>query len=207
MQFIRESNRIEGIVREPTKEEVIECDRFIHLSEVTINDLVNFVKIYQPGASLRDKVGMDVTVNNYLPPSGGADIRKALIALLNKIQKPETQSRPLTPYEAHQEYQSLHPFMDANGRSGRMLWLWMMKGNAPLGFLHTWYYQSLNEYTQQSLRVTPVLENKPLKEPEKIVTVTKEPVTKPRPLMIKKSESGSIKVSGQDPLDTLMNKS
>lgn len=30
-----------------------------------------------------------------------------------------------------------------HGRSGRMLWMWMMR-EAPLGFLHTWYYQSLS---------------------------------------------------------------
>ena len=48
-------------------------------------------------------------------------------------------------YVLHCRYESLHPFTDGNGRSGRALWLWMMGGieEAPLGFLHTWYYQSL----------------------------------------------------------------
>ena len=38
---------------------------------------------------------------------------------------------------------SNHPFTDGNGRSGRALWLWQMNNHAPFGFLHTFYYQTL----------------------------------------------------------------
>ena len=45
-------------------------------------------------------------------------------------------------------YETLHPFMDGNGRSGRILWAWQMIEHniAPglsLGFLHAYYYQTL----------------------------------------------------------------
>lgn len=56
--------------------------------------------------------------------------------------------RGSTPYDVHQQYETLHPFTDGNGRSGRALWLWQMIRDgqrAQLGFLHTWYYQSLRE--------------------------------------------------------------
>ena len=49
----------------------------------------------------------------------------------------------LYPHTAHCIFESIHPFVDLNGRVGRAIWLHMMDGNAPLGFLHTWYYQSL----------------------------------------------------------------
>lgn len=156
MQFIRESNRIEGIHREPNKDEVDECARFVLLKEITLNDLVRFVKIYQQNAVLRDKKGLDVRVGNYFPPEGQASIRKWTLELLKAVQ-PTDGSRPLTPYEAHVRYESLHPFTDGNGRSGRMLWYWMMKGNAPLGFLHTWYYQSLDSVqNRDEMYKTPI---------------------------------------------------
>ena len=53
-----------------------------------------------------------------------------------------------TPFGIHLRYETLHPFMDGNGRSGRILWAWQMLHHdiAPgirLGFLHAFYYQTL----------------------------------------------------------------
>lgn len=55
------------------------------------------------------------------------------------------------PYHIHVDYENLHPFTDGNGRSGRALWLRRMKDLGEnsfyqaldLGFLHTFYYQTL----------------------------------------------------------------
>lgn len=92
---------------------------------------------------------MNVRVGNYYPPVGGIAIVTRLIDILQDAQFSTHDSsfglRGLQSlaYETHQRYEKLHPFTDGNGRSGRMLWMWMMR-KAPLGFLHTWYYQSLN---------------------------------------------------------------
>lgn len=135
IEFIRESNRIENIIREPTTPEIEEFRRFMDLKEVTVKELVKFVSVYQPGARLRDKPGMNVRVGLYRPPEGGSGIVLALTYILQEINL-------WSSYKTHLRYESLHPFTDGNGRSGRMLWAWRTR-SAPLGFLHTFYYQAL----------------------------------------------------------------
>lgn len=136
-KFIEESNRIEGIYRRATDAEFFEYQRFVGLSFVLLEDLVTFVGVVQPGAVLRDREGLNVRVGSHIPPSGGPYIRFALESLLQRGDH-------VSPYLLHCEYETLHPFTDGNGRSGRAIWLWMMRGEAPLGFLHHWYYQSLD---------------------------------------------------------------
>ena len=134
--FVNESNRIEGIRRSATQEEIAAHEAFVNLVRPTIEDLQTLVSVLEPGALLRDKPDRNVRVGAYYPPLGGADIKKKLGHLLLTIGEH-------TPYTAHCAYEALHPFTDGNGRSGRALWLWMMKGRAPLNFLHTFYYQTL----------------------------------------------------------------
>ena len=135
--FIRESNHIERISRDPSRAEVEEYWCFMKLRCVEIEDLILFVSIYQPGMRLRTEKGMNVFVGSYTPPPGGPEIRKKLQALLDALNE-----HKLSPFELHLAYENLHPFTDCNGRSGRMLWMWQMQF-APLGFLHTFYYQAL----------------------------------------------------------------
>lgn len=137
---VRESNRIEGILKDPTPTEIAEHERFVALERITINELEHFVKIYQPNAVIRDRSGLDVSVGGHIPPRGGANVRILLDALLFEIA-----AERLDAWQAHVKYEALHPFTDGNGRSGRALWYWMMVGDgrANLGFLHAFYYQTL----------------------------------------------------------------
>ncbi len=142
IDFLFESNRIEGILTSPTEEQRKAAIHFLALSSITIPDLVHIVNVFQPGAVLRDKEGLNVRVGNHIPPSGGSYIKRELQRILEW-----SRSGVSTPYYIHQLYETLHPFTDGNGRSGRLLWLYQMGGieKAPLGFLHSWYYQSLSE--------------------------------------------------------------
>ena len=133
--FVRESNRIEGIDRDPTGAEIDAYAAFLYLPEPSIEALEAFISIIAPGHKLRDQTGLNVRVGEHIAPSGGPAIRKELEFLLSKI----TISNP---WGTHIAYESLHPFTDGNGRSGRVLWLWQMAG-APIGFLHQFYYQTL----------------------------------------------------------------
>lgn len=140
IDFLIESNRIEGIYAAPSAEQLAACESFLELSSITVSDLCALVAVIEPRAELRDRVGLNVRVGSHYPPPGGPEIIERLEQILPNLWS-------WSPYDFHVAYETLHPFTDGNGRSGRMLWLWNMwqaLGEVPpLGFLHTWYYQSL----------------------------------------------------------------
>lgn len=145
-EFVLESNRIEGIRREPYTHELDATQRFIEWPALTVPRVKALVAVLAPGKKLRNQFGMDVRVGLHVPPYGGEEIERELARLLGEIS-----AQRISPYEGHQRYETLHPFMDGNGRSGRAIWLWQMLHSGSrnedqaldLGFLHTWYYQSL----------------------------------------------------------------
>jgi len=144
-EFVRESNKIEGIHREPTQNEIEALDAFLRLESVSVGDLQVFVSINQPGAILREhKHVVNVRVGSHVAPASGPAVRQSLEELLAIVRQDL-----MHPYRVHSQYETLHPFTDGNGRSGRALWAWQMvrAGEPPvLGFLHTWYYQSLQHW-------------------------------------------------------------
>lgn len=55
----------------------------------------------------------------------------------------------LNSWQAHNEFQKIHPFQDLNGRVGRLIWLSKAIDEGYLGritFLQMYYYQTLNQY-------------------------------------------------------------
>lgn len=149
VELIKESLAIEGIHRSPTLEELAEYDRFMTLPEVTVLDLERFVSVYEPGAVLRSIRGLNVSIGGRLAPVGGPGIPRRLQTLLDESNRNQGAGRDCPgAFELHVEYEALHPFTDCNGRSGRMLWFWLMR-DMPLGFLHHFYYQALGHLARQ----------------------------------------------------------
>ena len=145
--FVRDSNRIEGIDRDPTREEIAAHEKLLALETLAVEDIEAFVSRVQPGARLRSHEGMNVRVGPHMPPPGGPQITRDLCGLLVMICNAVNGEVSLRPWEAHLEYESLHPFTDGNGRSGRAIWAWQMlrEGRDPfaLPFLHRAYYEAL----------------------------------------------------------------
>ena len=143
-RFVSESNLIEGIQREPYAVEIDEISRLLDVQALTVPHLIGFVNVYQPGAKIRTHAGLNVRVGDHIAPPGGPEILTALESILARVNAHRGEVRgPDGAYSIHHDYEKLHPFTDGNGRSGRAVWLWQMRGHAPLGFLHHWYYQSL----------------------------------------------------------------
>jgi hypothetical protein len=140
--FVRESNRIEGITRDPTQDEIDAANRFMILFQVSRHTIGLYQSVIAPDKPLRAEKGFDVRVGNHIAPAGGPQIVKALEAILKRANK------GAEPWLIHTEFERVHPYMDGNGRTGRMLWAWQMRGLGrdpfALPFLHRFYYQTLD---------------------------------------------------------------
>ncbi len=139
--FVAESNRIEGI---GPPHEVGASYLFLNQDQVSVDGLCRFVQV-EAGANLRNRLGMNVRIGSHVPPPGGPDIVIELDGLMVRAINHHSG-----PFDLHRHFESLHPFMDGNGRAGRILWAWQMihhniHPGLELGFLHAWYYQSLAE--------------------------------------------------------------
>ena len=144
-RFVMESDNIENIIeirRHTVHQKALYS--FLQQAKLTKNDLVNFVTQIEPKSYLRTKPDDNVWIGGRQAPPPNKSLPR-LETLLTNIN-----DNNITPWEAHVEYESIHPFIDGNGRSGRAVWLWIMWNRkfyrGPYTFLQMFYYQTLQKY-------------------------------------------------------------
>lgn len=142
--FLIESWRIEGLGADKITEGIIQHTYgFLERKQINLTHVLDLATAYTPKAILRCEKGMNVQVGNYVPPVGGPEIASKLNELIDLINQ-----NKIDPWEGHIEFESLHPFLDGNGRTGRAVWAWhtFKNGENPFirPFLHSFYYSTLN---------------------------------------------------------------
>lgn len=75
--------------------------------------------------------------------------------LVPKQMKTFIRQLPLMDsWTAYNEFESIHPFQDFNGRMGRLVWLWkaLKEGyDYKLSFLQDYHYQTLDKYQNKEI--------------------------------------------------------
>lgn len=147
-RFCMESWAIEGL-KPPDKGLMRLHEEYIMKDTMTGSDIIEACKLFTNGyGRIRSQMGMDVQVGSYVPMAGGTNVLvefDSLMADANSIEIPPSS----LVFETHIRFEKLHPFIDGNGRTGRLLWAWMMARTnddddwLERGFLHTFYYQTL----------------------------------------------------------------
>lgn len=143
--YVLESNKIEGILGYRDIE-VQTLREFLQLPRIAVPDINNLALVYTQGEGrLRMRPGMNVQIGDHVAPRGGIEIIQLLDDILDFASEHQ-QSRDA--YQTYINYETLHPFMDGNGRTGRALFLWQeLKACRTrvlvIGFLGEWHYRTL----------------------------------------------------------------
>ncbi len=115
IDFVRENNRLSGILREPSPAETAAHRGLLAARSLSAANLEMFVRHVQSGATLR--------------VCGAGENRpdlpqcSTMYADLDRMLRAAQECR-WPPQLLHRVFMLLCPFTDANGRSGRALWLW-----------------------------------------------------------------------------------
>jgi Fic family protein len=149
-KFMLESNRIEGEDRlNPGDEDAF----FFATNTESIWYVEDILLLHQYLGSYlkRDWVGKwrncGVRVGNYIPPKAEE--------VPNLMADYAINLTSMNSFEAHNEFEYIHPFRDLNGRVGRLIWLSKAVNEGydfSIPFLQKYYYQALAHYNQTETR-------------------------------------------------------
>lgn len=75
IHFIRESNRIEGILHDPTEGEIAAHERLLKIPQLHPTTVGDFQAVIARGKPIRERLGMNVRVGNHIAPELASGIR------------------------------------------------------------------------------------------------------------------------------------
>ena len=123
--FVRVSNRIAGIARDPTAAEISAHRGLLAANSLRVENLELFVHHVAPGAGLRGGLAANAEPGDE-ESSRDEDLRADLATIVLAAQ-----TRSASPHRVHRIYRLLRPFTDGNGRCGRALWMWQVMRGTP----------------------------------------------------------------------------
>lgn len=116
----------------------------------------------QPGEFRRTQVHVGpkdcpIEQATFVPPPPGAELKKALDGLEKYLHAPSNLPPVVRLALVHYQFESIHPFVDGNGRIGRLLISLMLCLDGvlpmPLLYLSAYFQRTRQEYYDQLLRV------------------------------------------------------
>lgn len=143
-EFLRESNAIEGVYDEDSLQQALYAWNFLKKQKKIDHNIIHkihkILMLHQP--LFPNEKGYYRTV----PVSiGGKTIRWENIEVFlddwlkttNHSHKGDTELKEASSIDLHIEYERIHPFVDGNGRTGRMFmnW-WRLKNGLPILVIH-----------------------------------------------------------------------
>lgn len=131
-EFLRESNAIEGVFDEKSLEQAIVAWEYLKAQKKLNTHVVlkthKILMLHQPGLYPNEK-GYFRTVPVYIAgrkcdvvDEAGWDIETRVSKWCFETSKPNWEGRG--PVAQHILYEKIHPFVDGNGRTGRMFLNW-----------------------------------------------------------------------------------
>lgn len=155
-EHIRQSNLIEGIDNPEEDRRSMRAWKWLRgqhgISTGVVLELHRRITLKQLGPRQRGNWRtIQVYVGNHVPPAP-ALVMPQISRLIDKLR---FEYHTLDPIEMHVEFETIHPFVDGNGRTGRMLLWWhqQKRSELPTLFLnaekHEKYYRLFDKRNEK----------------------------------------------------------